>query len=170
MWNRQLLLGQPNIWNIQNIVLLIFYLYSTIPAPYNCPFKHEFCSSASFLSDVRSFRALFGCFGAERFAALIRRWSTSIKKCIILNWSSVEVWSWHVTILENRYCIRCTDKIPTLFIKIGHLLWKNWTLFFIESIVDRIVLLAFGTNLDLIMLPIPRLRFQKYDFIRKIEQ
>ena len=39
-----------------------------------------------------------------------------------------------------------------------HLLWKNGTLCFIRSIVHRIVLLAFGTNLGPIMLPIPRLR------------
>ena len=42
--------------------------------------------------------------------------------------------------------------------KIGHLLWKNGTWCFIRSIVHRIVFVAFGTNLDPIMLPIPRLR------------
>ena len=42
--------------------------------------------------------------------------------------------------------------------KIGHLLWRNGTLYFIRSIVHRIVLLAFGMNLDPIMLPIPHLR------------
>ena len=39
--------------------------------------------------------------------------------------------------------------------KIGHSLWKNETLCFIPSIVQCIVFLAFGINLDLIMLPIP---------------
>ena len=42
--------------------------------------------------------------------------------------------------------------------KIGHLLWKNGTLCFIRSIVHGIVLIVFGTNLDSIMLPVPRLR------------
>ena len=45
--------------------------------------------------------------------------------------------------------------------KIGHLLWKNGTLCLIRSIVHRIVLLAFGTNLDPIMLPIPHLPLAK---------
>ena len=82
-----------------------FYLYSAIPAPYDCPSKHEFCSSASFFNDVWSFRALFRCSDAERFAALIRRRSTSMENCIILNWSSVEVCSWHLTVFKSRHCI-----------------------------------------------------------------
>ena len=50
--------------------------------------------------------------------------------------------------------IRCTNKFPPFFIKSGQLLWKNGTLLFIQSIFHPIVLLAFGTNLDIILIKI----------------
>ena len=89
-----------------------------MPAPYNYPSKHEFSSSASFLSDVMSSRGLFRCFEAKRFAALIRRWSTSIEKL----YNSELIFSWSVLVTSN------SPRKPSLYVITAMLVARSTTL------------------------------------------